>query len=250
MINLAEWYVNQSGLYAADDVFCVIRTNDLYGEVSVAGVEFAADALGFTITEDQGHARGDTAFTAQITAFKDAGCDVVFSITVALETNGILAEASAQGFEPIWLGALPSFSNLLALGGGLYDNFHVALDTPNFTDNDVLGMANFNERWATFATGDPNTFNLSGYFQSIAIKALLEKAVANGDLSREGMQAALADLGEVDTEGLADNYVYGTPENRIPAQGSRIYRFDVDAPPNLLTELAFVESPITADYQP
>ena len=56
------------------------------------------------------------AFTAQVTAFSDAGCDVVFTITVAFETHGVLAEANAQGFDPIWLGALPSYVSLLALG--------------------------------------------------------------------------------------------------------------------------------------
>jgi ABC-type branched-subunit amino acid transport system substrate-binding protein len=251
MINLADWYINESDLYADDDTFCVVRTNDKYGEDSMDGVEFAAEKLGFDIAEEQTHARGDQAFTAQITAFDDAGCDVVFGIAVTFEMNGMLAEANAQGFEPIWLGALPSYVNLLAAGGpDLYTNFYVALDTPNFTDTDVLGMANFNERWAEFGNDNPNTFNLSGYFQSIAIRALLEDAVANGDLGREGLQTALAGLGEVDLEGLADNYVYGVPEDRVPARAVRIYHFDADNPPNLLTEVARIESPFTEEFEP
>ncbi|MDH3755049.1 MAG: ABC transporter substrate-binding protein, partial [Acidimicrobiia bacterium] len=251
MINLADWYVNESGLAGADDTFCVIRTNDKYGEDTIRGVEFAGEQLGFEIAEEQTLARGDTAFTAQVTAFADAGCDVVFTITVAFETNGLLAEANAQGFEPLWLGALPSYVSLLALGNpDLYTNFYVALDTPNFTDTDVPGMATFLERWEAFGDGDPNTFHLSGYFQSIAIHALLEDAVAAGDLGRDGLQQALADLGEVDVQGLADNYVYGTPENRIPARANRIYLFDVDSPPNLVTEVATMESPLTEQFVP
>jgi ABC-type branched-subunit amino acid transport system substrate-binding protein len=251
MINLADWYVNESGLSSADDVFCAIRTNDKYGVDTIEGVRFAADRLGFDIAEEQTHSRGDTAFTAQITAFDDAGCDVVFGIAVAFEMHSILTEANAQGFEPVWLGALPSYVNLLAAGSPeLYTNLYVALDTPNFTDNDVPGMAKFNERWTEFGSGNPNTFNLSGYFQSIAIQALLEKAVANGDLGREGLQTALAGLGEVDVEGLADNYVYGTPENRIPSRAVRIFRFDPNSPPNLLTELTRMDSPLTADFMP
>ena len=164
---------------------------------------------------------------------------------------GLLAEANAQGFEPLWLGALPSYVSLLALGNpDLYTNFYVALDTPNFTDTDVPGMATFLERWEAFGDGDPNTFHLSGYFQSIAIHALLEDAVAAGDLGRDGLQQALADLGEVDVQGLADNYVYGTPENRIPARANRIYLFDVDSPPNLVTEVATMESPLTEQFVP
>jgi ABC-type branched-subunit amino acid transport system substrate-binding protein len=246
MINLADWYVNQSGLASPDDTYCVIRVNDKYGEDTIEGVEFAGEQLGFEIAEEQTLARGDQAFTAQVAAFTDAGCDVVFTITVAFETNGVLAEANAQGFDPIWLGALPSYVSLLALGNPeLYTNFYVAIDPPNMTDTDVPGMAKFIERYETFGTGEPNTFHLSGYFQSIAIKALLEDAVTNGDLSREGLQQALAELGEVELEGLADNYVYGTPENRIPARGIRIFHFDPDIRPNLVTEVANIESPLT-----
>ena len=246
MVNLADWYVNQSGLAAPDNTYCVIRTNDKYGADTVEAVEFAGTQLGFDIAEEQTLARGDTAFTAQVTAFADAGCDVVFTITVAFETNGLLAEANAQGFEPVWLGALPSYVSLLALGNpDLYTNFYVALDPPNMTDTEVPGMAKFIDRFETFSGGFPNTFHLSGYFQSIAIKELLEDAVANGDLSRDGLQVALAGLGEVDLEGLADNYTYGAPEDRIPARANRIFRFDPDSPPNLVTEVANLESPLT-----
>lgn len=250
MVNMADWWINESGLGSTDQTYCVIRTNDKYGEDTVEGVSFAGERLGFDITEEQTLARGDTAFTAQITAFKDAGCEVVFAITVAFETNSLLAEANAQGFEPVWLGALPSFVNLLAGGNpDLYANFYVAIDPPSFTDTSVPGMATFLERWDEFGTGDPNTFNLSGYFQSIAIQALLEKAVALGDLGRDGLQAALADLGEVELDGLADNYVYGTPENRVPARAVRIFKFDVDSPPNLLVEVANIESPLTEAFE-
>lgn len=249
MMNLADWYVNESGLGSADDTFCVIRTNDKYGEDSMEGIEFAAEQLGLNVAEEQTLARGDTAFTAQVTALDGAGCDAVFTVTVAFETNGMLSEANAQGFEPVWLGALPSYISLLAgANPDLYANFYVALDTPNFSDTDVPGMAKFIDRWEAFGNGSPNSFHLSGYFQSIAIKALLEEAVSRGDLSREGLQDALANLGEVDLEGLADNYVYGTPENRIPARGVRIYQFDPSNPPNLVTEVANIESPLTEAF--
>lgn len=249
MIDIADWYVNQSDLASDDDIFCVVRVNDKYGEDTVRGVEFAADRLGFEIAEQQTLARGDTAFTAQITAFSDADCDVVFAITVAFETNGLLAEANAQGFDPVWLGALPSYINLLALGAPeLYENFYVTLDTPNFTDLDVPGMARLMGDWEEFGNGNINTFAAAGYVQSIPIHALLEKAVELGDLSHGGMQTALAELGEVELDGLADNYVYGTPENRIPSRGVRIFRFDPDNPPNLVTELAYVESPLIEDF--
>ncbi len=251
MINLADWFVNDSGLGDASTVACAVYVNDKYGEDSVRGVEYAAEQLGFELAETQTIARGDTDFTAQIGALQDAGCEVVYAITVPREQNGLLGTANAQGFDPIWLGALPSYINLLAAGdnAALYENFYIALDTPGLDDTSVPGMANFLERWATYGDGsEPSTFHLSGYFQAISVHALLEAAVANGDLSREGLQAALAGLGEVDTDGLADNYVYGAPEDRVPAAGNRIFQFDATVPPNFLREIAQIESDLTSGF--
>lgn len=251
MINLADWFVNESGLGDADSVACAVYVNDIYGEQTLRGVEHAAATLGFDLAVTVTISRGDTDFTAQVGAMNDAGCEAVYAITLPSEQNAMLAQANGLGFEPVWLGALPSYINLLAAGNqDLYTNFYIALDTPSFLDTDVPGMATFLERWDTYGKGAPNTFHLSGYFQSISVHALLEQAVAMGDLSREGIQAALADLGEVELDGLADNYVYGTPENRVPASANRIFVFDPDGGPNLLTEVARIDSPLidTFDY--
>jgi hypothetical protein len=36
--------------------------------------------------------------------------------------------------------------------------------------------------------------------------------------------------------------VYGAPEDRIPTSATRIFKFDAGNPPNLLTEVANVDS--------
>lgn len=251
MINLADWYLNESGLASDADVFCSVYVNDKYGQDTFRAVVYAAEELGFELAAEQTVARGDTDFTAQVTALSDAGCTVVFAITVPREQNGLLATSNAQGFDPVWLAALPSYINLLAAGdnAALYEKFHIALDTPGLEDTSVPGMADFLERWAAYGDGNPaNTFHLSGYFQSISVQALLEKAVEMGDLSREGLMAAYADLGEVDTNGLADNYVYGVPEDRVPASLSRIFVFDASVQPNLLRQIGEVDSDLIEGF--
>ncbi len=252
MINLADWFINQSGLGDATSAACLVYVNDKYGEDARRGLDYAAEQLGFELAAEVTIARGDTDFTAQVGELQGAGCEVVYAITVPREQNGLLATANAQGFDPIWLGALPSYLNLLTAGdnAALYENFYVALDTPGLDDTSVPGMANFLERWAAYGDGSAaNTFQLSGYFQSISIHALLEAAVANGDLSREGLQAALAGLGEVEMDGLADNWVYGAPEDRVPATASRIFQFDATVPPNFLREVAQIESELNAGLE-
>ena len=251
MINLADWFVNESGLGDLDSVACSVAVDDLYGEEGMAGLEYAADALGFELVEKATIARGDTDFTALVGDLNGAGCEVVYAVTVATEQNGILGQALGDGFEPVWLGALPSYISLFAGGApDRYENFYVALDSPDFNDVDVPGMAAFVEGWETHGTGDPaNTFHLSGWFQQISVHALLEKAIEMGDLSREGIEAAMADLGEVDVMGLgADNYIYGLPEDRVPVSASRVFQFDANNPPNLLTEIDLFDSELNADF--
>lgn len=251
MINIADWFVNESGLGSTDSVACSVAVDDLYGQSTVRGVEHAADEFGFDIAASETISRGQTDFSAVVSSLEGAGCEVVYAVTVPTEQHAMLAEALAQGFEPVWLGALPSYLNLFAGGAPeRYKNFYAALDTPDFSATDIKGMADFLDRFATYGEGDANTFHLSGYFQQIAVHALLEKAVEMGDLSREGLLAARAELGEVELDGLAGNFVYGVPgDTQVPASPSRIFVFDADAPPNLLTQVAEIDSPAIESFE-
>ena len=249
-INLADWYVNHSGLASAADVYCAVYVNDKYGRDSLRGVEFAADRLGFSLAETQTINRGDRAFTAQVAAFADAGCTVIFAITVPTEQHAMLAEAASQGLDPVWLGLLPTYLNLFAAGApDLYAKYYVALDSPEYTDTSVPGIAKFHERFERYGSGSISTFILSGYFLQISVHALLEKAAELGDFSREGIRNALAQLGEVDLDGLAaENYVYGTPENRRPTSAVRIKVFDPTRPPVFLRDVMIVDSPLNDEF--
>ncbi|MCY3662736.1 MAG: ABC transporter substrate-binding protein [bacterium] len=249
-INLADWYVNHSGLASASDVYCAVYVNDKYGRDSLRGVEFAGARLGFSLAETQTINRGDRAFTAQVAAFADAGCTVIFAITVPTEQHAMLAEAASQGLDPVWLGLLPTYLNLFAAGApDLYAKYYVALDSPELTDTSVPGIANFLERFERYGSGAITTFVLSGYFLQVSVHALLDKAAELGDFSREGIRNALAQLGEVDLDGLAaENYVYGTPENRRPTSAVRIKVFDPTRPPNFLRDVMIVDSPLNDEF--
>ena len=249
-INLADWYLNASGMANPADVYCVVYVNDKYGRDSLEGLEFAMENLGLELVERQTINRGDRAFTAQVTAFSDAGCTVIFALTVPVEQNSILAEAQSQGLEPVWLGLLPTYLNILGAGRpDLWANYYVAIDSPNLNDTSVPGMAKFLERYEQYGEGTVDTFKLSGYVQSIAVHALLELAAQKGDFSREGIRAAMAELGEVELEGLmAENYVYGTPENRRPASAVRIFQYDQTQPPNFLREIMIWDSQLTEEF--
>ena len=250
MINLVQWYLEESDLASDGDVHCAVYVDDKYGNDSMRGVNYATEQLGIDLAETQTINRGDTDFTAQVSAMNDAGCTVVYAVTVPTEQNGMLAQADAIDFNPVWLGALPSYLNLFAAGRPeLYTNFYVALDPPNLNDTSVPAMADFINRFEEINGGSLNTFHLSGYFQSIAVHALLEKAVELGDLSRDGIAAAMAQLGEVDNNGLAaENYVYGLPEDRVPTSAVRIFKFDAEQPPSYLNEIQVYDAPLNESF--
>jgi ABC-type branched-subunit amino acid transport system substrate-binding protein len=225
MINLADWYVNEQG--SADDVFCAVAVDDLYGEGSMRGVEFAAEQLGFEIAETVTIARGDSDFTAQLGTLSGAGCQAVFAATLPVEQRAMLGQAG--DFQPTWLGALPSFISLLA-DDTLYANFYVAVDSPAFADAAAAeGMQPFLDAIAA-AGEDPNAFLLAGWIQAQAVTLVLEQAVANGDLSREGILQAATELGPQDFGGLTGVYDYGPADTRRPASQTQIITIDTTAP--------------------
>ncbi len=96
-----------------------------------------------------------------------------------------------------------------------------------------------------------NTFLLTGYTASIAVHALLEKAVANGDLGRDGMLKALTELGTVDFQGLAGNYTYGPIATRQPPLNNTIFKFDVNKgfDQNFMAKQAEITSPFAKDFK-
>ena len=107
----------------------------IMGAVDILGM---ADALGFELVEKATIARGDTDFTALVGDLNGAGCEVVYAVTVATEQNGILGQALGDGFEPVWLGALPSYLSLFAQGApDRYENFYVTLDSPDFSETTI-----------------------------------------------------------------------------------------------------------------
>ena len=258
MINLADWFVNESNLAASSDVHCAAYMNDQYGRDTLEGLDYVMDELDLELgARESVTTPGLPDYPAIIQALQDAGCTVVYAITLPLQQDALLAEASEVGFEPYWLGAYPSYLNAVARENPEnYEKFYVTVDGPALVsdpaDAEVPGMVKFAERFAKYTDVDttiPNTYHLGGYFQAIAVHALLEKAVELGDLSREGMVEAMAQLREVDTDGLtADNYVYGLPEDRQPTSGTRIFKFNFDVKPDHLEEVGEINSDYNEDF--
>ncbi len=250
-INGFDWWINEGG-GNVDQVYCSFIQDDPYGEAGQEGLEFAAENLGFTVTEVARYVSGDTDFSAQIQQLQGAGCEVVFLVTLPSVTGGALGPAAAGGFTPQWIGASPVWINVLAQSGlapYLQANLVIVGEGSTWGDESVPGMAAMVERLEEFAPDQaPDYYFTFGYLQAHAVVQVLEAAVANNDLSREGIIEAMNGLGTVAFEGLGGDYFYGTPDERIPSTENTIFKVNPEVPNGVEAVATGYRSSFASDF--
>lgn len=252
-INALNWYVTDGG--GEGKVVCSLIQDDPYGEAGQEGLDFAAEELGIDIAMTARFpAPPATAdFTAPIGQLQGEGCEMVFIVATPTSTGGALGKAVEVGFEPQWIGQSPTWIGALGaspLAPYLQEFFLVASEGPNYGDESVPGMAELIRIKDTYAPDQaPDVYFNFGYNEAKAVHALLEKAVELGDLSHDGILAALADLGTVSFDGLLGDYTYG--ETRTPPTTSTMFRVDPASPTGLTAvEGAIdIEAPFAGDYE-
>ena len=236
-INGLDWWSNEGG-GSVDQVYCSFIEDSPYGEAGQQGIDFAAENLGFSVTEVARYVPGDEEFSAQIQQLQAAGCEVIVLVTGLSVTIDGLSAAAERDFAPQWIGVSPTWINFLAhsrdLAPYFQENLIIVGEGSTWGDDTVPGMANMIERFEQFAPDEsPDYYHTFGYLQAHAVVQLLETAVANDDLSRQGIIDALNNLGTVSFDGLAGDYFYGTPEERIPSTQNTIFAVNPEVPNGL-----------------
>ena len=250
-INGLDWWINEGG-GNVNQTYCTFVQDDPYGEAGQEGVEFAAAELGFTVTETARYVSGDADFSAQIQQLSNAGCEVVYFVALPQVTGGALGVAASTGFAPTWISASPTWVNILALSPlaeYLQQTMIIVGEGSTWGDTDVEGMGPMLERLAEFAPDQgPDYYFTFGYLQAHAVVQVLEAAVANGDLSRQGIIDAMNSLGEVSFEGLGGNYFYGAPADRIPSTENTIFKVNPAVPNGVEAEVVGYEASFASDF--
>ena len=252
-INALNWYVTDGG--GEGKVVCSLIQDDPYGEAGQEGLDFAAEELGIDIAVTARFpAPPATAdFTAPIGQLQGEGCEMVFLVATPTSTGGALGKSVEVGFTPQWIGQSPTWIGALGaspLAPYLQENFLVASEGPNYGDTSVPGMTELMRIKDTYAPDQaPDVYFNFGYNEAQAVHALLEKAVELGDLSRDGILAALADLGTVTFDGLLGDYTYG--ETRTPPTTTTLFRVDPASPIGLSAVEGAIEleAPFAADFE-
>ncbi|MFB4317840.1 ABC transporter substrate-binding protein [Actinomadura sp. 21ATH] len=185
-----------------------------YGGDAAAGAKAAARARGLSYSEVPTR-QGAAAQDAAIRAIVERKPDVVMLTTGPAEAAAIVAKTVAAGFGGRFMGSNPTFVKELLRSPAfpvLKERFWYvapwkpfAYDSPGHTAmRQALGRV------------DPDDSYTTGWTLSYALKTVLEKAAANGNLTREGVYEALGQVTRVDYEGMLPAHAgdfSGTPNS-------------------------------------
>ena len=245
------WLDNEAD---TDPVACALVRDDPYGEAGMQGIEFVAKKRGIEIASEVTISQADQDFTGQIAQLKSAECEMVFVTTVPPQLARIVGNAARAGFTPRWIAQWPSWHEALLKSPVVdYIEKYVWLAGEGAEwgeSNDAPGMNEIAGDIAQFKPDQaPNVWFITGYNQARAISAMLEKAVADGDLSREGIMKALATMPNVNFGGLTGNYNYGPIEKRNPPAESTVFAIDKTKPFGLKALKTSFAAPETADFK-
>jgi ABC-type branched-subunit amino acid transport system substrate-binding protein len=238
----------------------IVYQNDEYGADGLRGFKAAQDSLGFTDAGQEAFNVGDTSFTAQVQKLKAAGADAVVVTALPSATGPIVGTAATLGFHPQWILQGPAFLEQLitkdgqlkspatpvapALKGALVTSFAAP-----WGDKDTPGMAQLvadHNRYS--AKTPPSIYFTLAYAQGQVQADILRKAIASGDLTREGILKAKQNLGTVDLGGIAPSVRYA-PQPGPPTRKSLITRIDPSVPGFLKTVAAEHGSQVADDLR-
>src|SRR5437762_7531191 len=241
--NAFDYVVNKLGVH--NPSVGIIYQNDEYGQDGLTGYK---EAVNFYHLHDVGQAAyavTDTDFTAQVSQLKAAGAKYVFLTAIPTATAGIIATAFKLGYNPQWILQSPAFAlALLSVPGlgALMSHAWLVSQGANWGDTSVPGMAQMMSDVQKYAPGQkPDGYFEFGYTESKITYAILKKAMANNDITRDGLYNAFISLKSVDLQGLLPPVTYGSsPDQRVPTRDSVVFQIDPTQPNNV--------KPLTPDF--
>jgi ABC-type branched-subunit amino acid transport system substrate-binding protein len=201
----------------ANPTLAIVTFPGEYGGDGAAGARLAAEALGVKVVADLGGTVIPGADnTPTIAQLVEADADMVWTTLSPGTLTEAMLGASAQGYEPMWSGNVPSFSYLL-LGGDLgplldtnyiINTYIVTWNTPGVPGLETLKT----EMTAAMPDALVSDAYVIGWTEAMAAHQALEQAAANGDLTRAGVVRAFNEI-TVDYDGLAPNQSWGGDPN-------------------------------------
>lgn len=244
-MNTVDYAVDKLG---AKSVMAVHLAGD-YGDDAAAGARIAAEKRGLKFT-DVKTATGQDNQAGAIDAIVSGSPDVVILTNGPTDAAVIIGQAGARGYKGKFLGTSPTWNPGLLDGPAAATLMAQYLQSGPVQPYGADTPGHEAMRAALGNVPQPNEGHTSGWVFSYPLKAALEKAAENKDLTRAGLLAAVKSLTSVDYEGMlpegSGNYS-GSPNEQVVRQ-SRIAKPD-QASPSRITDIEPMSTgPTVKDY--
>jgi ABC-type branched-subunit amino acid transport system substrate-binding protein len=223
----------------------IIYQDDALGQENLKATEFAAQQLGVELAAKASFAYpGDTDFSAQVKKMKDAKVDWVMLAALPPSSIKIVGTAVAAGMGDVkWMNPEVGWSGELTFPTPALDVFagrvFTSIYASGWNSSDAPGLQKAKEFIAEQDPKAQGQLPLFGYIWAKVMVDVLKKASAAGDLSRQGINDAVASLGAVDNEGLLCDYAFGEEgQTGNPSRATMIMETAKDAAPDGYRQVA------------
>jgi branched-chain amino acid transport system substrate-binding protein len=187
---------------------CILYQDDDFGLEILRGAEDGLKAVNTTLVEKTSYKRGATDFSSQVARMKSAGCDLVVLGTIIRETLGTVSEARKTGFNPVFLGNVGLYSDLIHnLGGRSMDGLYATMTMQHpYVDSPEQPIRFWANKYKTRFGEDPSMLSAYGY----VIMDTFLQAVGNAgpQLTTESFARAMDGL-------VQPPNIFGSPEFRF-----------------------------------
>ena len=232
--NAIDYMVDELGVAEGSKVGVVYFTGD-YGGDALAGAEHAADERGLEIVAQE-ITPATTDLSAQASALAQAGVAGVVLAAAPTQFASLAGVLASQGADVPIIGMNPTFNPSLlttpAADALLANAYSITSVAPYASDAEGVKAAN-----DLYAKADPDgaigwEVPLA-YVQAELLKQSLDGACESGDLTPEGVVAALRESSSVDTKGLLPDGLDYSEVGQSPTTTVYLSKVDANAPAGL-----------------
>jgi ABC-type branched-subunit amino acid transport system substrate-binding protein len=221
-----------------------------YGDDAAAGAKLAAERSKLTFT-DVATNPGQEAQAEAINRIVTVKPDLVILTTGPTEAATIVGQAAAKGYKGAYIGTSPTWNPALLKSAAAPAITAQYMQSGPWAPWGGTSPGHEAMRTALGAGFTPNDGATAGWVWSYPLKAALEAAVEDGDLTRAGLVKAAEGLKSVDYQGMlpneAGNYT-GEPNDRVFRQ-SVISKPDPAAPTGVAMVKEFFVGDTAKDFE-
>jgi ABC-type branched-subunit amino acid transport system substrate-binding protein len=227
-MNIVDFIAGEGGTSIA-----LVSEDSDYGRDAAAGVRIAAAFYGIPIVYDGTGAVAAGGDVTQATrGIAESGADWAFVATSPPVGAQVLAGAAQLGYEGLFSGPAPSYDSRLldSASAELYDSrFYQSSYNVAWGDAQPGNLTMMEAMRAAYPDRRPSDAFIVGWNAGITMRSVIERAIANRDLTRAGMVRAANAIDGVDFGGSAPPQTYaGTPNDYVNRQ-SAIYKPSLEA---------------------